>query len=155
MVPESNQRQRAIRTFTPTSKSKIQVRRSSYKWQVHLQLRTSYGVQSVNLQNHLPAPTLHIPRMSMHRSLLHNWLKGLVNPPIPVTYIELSTEHRYIMDEEHRYVKECSKSTLNSGLTDSETAKITAKLPRKLWSRSCQGGEGCYMYFRCSRYRSK
>ena len=28
-----------------------------------------------------PAPTLHIPRMSMHRSLLHNWLKGLVNPP--------------------------------------------------------------------------
>ena len=52
---------------------------------------------------HLPAPTLHIPRMSMHRSLLHNWLKGLVNPPIPVTYIELSTEHRYIMDEEHSY----------------------------------------------------
>ena len=35
--------------------------------------------------------------VSMHRSLLHNWLKGLVNPPIPVTYIELSTEHRYIM----------------------------------------------------------
>ena len=47
-----------------------------------------------------PAPTLHIPRMSMHRSLLHNWLKGLVNPPIPVTYIELSTEHRYIMTHE-------------------------------------------------------
>ena len=39
-----------------------------------------------------PAPTL-----------LHNWLKGLVNAPIPVTYIELSTEHRYIIHEEHSY----------------------------------------------------
>ena len=29
-------------------------------------------------------------------------------------YFEQSTEHRYIMDSEHSYVKECSKSTLNS-----------------------------------------
>ena len=59
-ITESNQRQRAIRTFTPTSKSKIQVRRSSYKWQVHLQLRTSYGVQSPikDPKPHLPANPL-------------------------------------------------------------------------------------------------
>ena len=50
---------------------------------------TSFGAQLYNL----PAPTLHIPRMPMHRSLLHNWLKGLVNPYM----------HRYIMDEEHSY----------------------------------------------------
>ena len=70
----------------------------------------------------------------MHRSLLHNWLKGLVNPPIPVTYIELSTEHRYIMDEEHRYVKECSKSTLNSGLTDPRIMESIASREWKSWT---------------------
>ena len=34
-----------------------------------------------------------------------------VNAPIPVTYIELSTEHRYIMDEE---LKECYSVAKNS-----------------------------------------
>ena len=67
----------------------------------------------------------------MHRSLLHNWLKGLVNPPIPVTYIELSTEHRYIMDEE---LKECSKSTLNSGLTDPRIMESIASREWKSWT---------------------
>ena len=64
---------------------------------------------------HLPAPTLHIPRMSMHRSLLHNWLKGLVNPPIPVTYIELSTEHRYIIHWNDPQPVCQSSSELHSG----------------------------------------
>ena len=51
----------------------------------------------------------------MHRSLLHNWLKGLVNPPIPVTYIELSTEHRYIIHWNDPQPVCQSSSELHSG----------------------------------------